>query len=425
VGGDGADEGTRAGSGSTPTDLLRALVVAVVLGAIGALVTVGFVYALEGTLELLWEVLPEALGVDAFAAGYLVPVVLVGALLLGVGRARLGEYPVSLEQAIEDRETRGGFDHRHIWQAVVLSLVSLGFGAALGPEAALVAVVGGLATWIGRALADRSHDEAVIGGISGALGALFSTAGAAALTMDRGSSTVAEVRSGRLWRLVPAVAAGLAGLWVYRLLGPAENYFDIGVPDYHIEAVDLAWALLVTAAGVTGGALFLLLGRATDRLLAPLDARPVLESLVGGVGLALLGTTSSLMLFSGHEGVRTLITDYGDDSVRFLVLAGVGKLVAASLLLSAKWKGGRFFPLMFTGAALGLACSQAIGGIDEVVGLAAGMTGAVAVLLGRPALAALFMVWFFPPPAWPIVAIAAVVGGIAGRRLAPRLAHEG
>jgi H+/Cl- antiporter ClcA len=425
VGPDGPDDGTRASTGSTPIALLRAVVVAVVLGAIGALVTVGFLYALEGTVELLWEVLPEALGVDAFGPGYLVPVVLVGAVLLGVGRARLGEYPVSLEQAMEDRKVRGGFDARHIWHAIVLSLISLSFGAALGPEAALVAVVGGLATWIARALHDRGHDDAVVGGISGALGALFSTAGAAALAMDRRSSTLAEVRSGRLLRLVPAVAAALAGLWVYRLLGSSENYFDIGVPDYRFEAVDLPWALVVTAAGVAAGTLFLLLGRATDRLLAPLDGRPVLESLSGGVGLALLGAASSLMLFSGHEGVETLITDYGDDSLRFLVLAGVGKLALASLLLSAKWKGGRFFPLMFTGAALGLACSQAVGGVDEVVGLAAGMTAPVAVLLGRPVLAALFMIWFFPPPAWPIVAIAAVAGGIAGRRLAPRLSPEG
>jgi hypothetical protein len=47
------------------------------------------------------------------------------------------------------------------------------------------------------------------------------------------------------------------------------------------------------------------------------------------------------------------------------------------------------------------------------------MTAIVGVLLMRPLGAALLMFLFFPPPAWPAVVLAAVLGSILGRRLGP------
>ncbi len=416
-------DGERTVLGHRPSRFLRTLVVAVVLGAFGGLVTVAFVWLLEKIQHVLWTWLPDTLDVDQNTWYFVIPMVLVGAVLLGLARRRLGEYPVNIEQAMEDHARDGEFDHRHIAQATLISLISLGFGAALGPEAALMAILGGISSWVARVIDANTTEEADLSfvGISGAFGALFGVAGSAALTLDPRGDDVADARSGRLLRVIPGLLAALAGLYIYRHLGTADHYFDLGLPSYSFSWSDLAWSVPVTVVGAAVGLAFLGFCRVTDLLLAPLAGRAVLESVVGGLGLALLACWSALVLFSGHQGVDTLIREYGDDSVRFLVLIAVAKLVAASLLLSAKWKGGRFFPLMFVGAAVGLAMSEMTTSIGEVPAIAAGMTVIVGVLIGRPLVAAVFMIFFFPVAAWPVVLVAAVVGGVVGGRLGKRI----
>lgn len=424
MGADRTDPPERRLLGHRPDRLPRTIAVAAALGLAGGVITVAFIRTLEWLQKALFTDLPDALDVDPSAWYFLAPVVLVGAVLLGIARHHLGEYPVTIEQAIEDHKATGSFDTRHIGPAIACSLVSLGFGAALGPEAALMAILGGLGSWIAGVIkADTAEgsDIAFIG-IAGALGGLFSSAGAAALALDPRTSDLEDARAGRLWRVIPGLVAAYAGVLVYRALGSSEHYFDLGLPDADLSASSLAQAVPVAAVGVGLGLGFLALGRLTDRLLAPLAGRPVLESLAGGVGLAVLASASTLILFSGHEGLITLIHDAEQDDTGRLVLLAVGKVVAAALLLSAKWKGGRFFPVMFAGGAVGLALSQAVSGVDEVTALAACMTAAVGVLTARPVVAAVFMVWFFPLAAWPIVLIGAVVGGVAGARLGDRVA---
>ncbi len=65
--------------------------------------------------------------------------------------------------------------------------------------------------------------------------------------------------------------------------------------------------------------------------------------------------------------------------------------------------------------------SQQLANVAEVPAIAAGMTAVVAVLIKRPLAAAIFMVLFFPPAAWPIVVVAAVIGGVAGKRIGTRI----
>lgn len=397
-----------------------------VLGGAGGLVTVAFLRTLGWVKDLVWSEVPGALGTDPAHWSYVVPAVLCGAVLLGLARRHLGEYPVPLDEAIDEHKRTGEFDHRHIGQAIVISLVSLGFGAALGPEAALMAVIGGLGSWVARVidLDTSERREVPFVGVAAALGALFGGAGAAALTLDPRDSGLADARRGRLLRLVPGLVAAAAGLLVYRHLGVHERYFDLGIAGEPVAAVDLAWAMVAIAAGVAAGALFVSGSRVTERLTAGLRGRPVLQSVVGGLVLAALASWSGLVLFSGHEGVEALVHDDGGYTAGFLVLVAVAKLVAAALLLATGWKGGRFFPAMFAGAALGLALSQSLGGVSELVGVAAGMTAVVGLLLGRPVLTALFMVWFFPLDAWPVVVLAAVVAGLAGRVLTARLTSQ-
>ena len=208
---DDADREPRPSGPRRPLDLVRTIVVAAVLGVVGALVTVGFIRAMEEVKDLVFTDLPDALDIQPDNRVFIIVVVVFGGALLGLARKLLGEYPASLEQAIEDHKATGQFDYRHVWQAIVISLISLGFGAALGPEAALMAIVGGLSTWIGLVIEIDRRDQPEVGiiGVAGAMGALFGIGGAA-LTLDPEDDDVDAVRSGRILRLMPGLAAALA-----------------------------------------------------------------------------------------------------------------------------------------------------------------------------------------------------------------------
>ena len=67
-----------------------------------------------------------------------------------------------------------------------------------------------------------------------------------------------------------------------------------------------------------------------------------------------------------------------------LIVLGVAKLFATSLLLATGWKGGYIFPIMFASVALGLAVNLVFPHIPVAVTVAATMAGALVAALRSP-----------------------------------------
>jgi H+/Cl- antiporter ClcA len=398
-------------------DRLRWLVVvagvAVVLGGAGALVTVGFIKVLEWLTDLLWTDLADALGATTGDWQFVIPVCIVGGVAVGMCARFLGDWPKDLEQALADFRRDRTFDYRHLPNSLVASLVALSFGAALGPEAALVAIIGGLSSWIHRiiGLGERAAESLGYVGVMAALGTLFGTAGAAALPLEVGDEPTPLGR--RLVLLLPGVAAAGAGALIFSALSSGEGYFDYTFRAYEFAFSDLLWAVAAAAVGAAVSVALLASSRLVRVPAMRLTARPEVLGALGGLGLGLLASASALVLFSGHDGIQELIDDT-NASTAFLVGISAAKVGAIALLLAAGWKGGRFFPIMFAGAAAGLAIAGAFPDGAAMVGLAGAMTAAVAALIRRPLAAGLLMLFLFPYDLYPVVAVAAVVGaGIA------------
>jgi H+/Cl- antiporter ClcA len=157
---------------------------AIVLGTVVGLATAVFLLIEHWLTELIWEEIPHRLGEFSL---YALVVCTVGGLLVGLCQHFLGDYPKPMREALEDVRTQGGFDVAHVPHGVVSSLVSLSFGGALGPEAALIGLAGGLGTWVARRIkvsARQAHALAYFS-VSGALGAFFrSPFGSAALPLE-------------------------------------------------------------------------------------------------------------------------------------------------------------------------------------------------------------------------------------------------
>ena len=59
-------------------------------------------------------------------------------------------------------------------------------------------------------------------------------------------------------------------------------------------------------------------------------------------------------MFSGEEETAELIANGAEIGFVMLIVLGLAKLIATSLVLATGWKGGYIFPIMFTCVALGL-----------------------------------------------------------------------
>jgi H+/Cl- antiporter ClcA len=392
------------------------VLVAAGLGALGALVTVGFVKLLEELHELLWDDLPDAWNVGATSWKYVVPVCVVGGVVVAFCRRYLGEWPRDLQESLavfrRDRE----FDYRHLPQSLVAALAALVFGAALGPEAVLVALMGGIASWIASVIraGRRATDALEVVGLASALGGLFGTAGAAVIPV---AADEHPRRARVVWLFFPALVAAGAGAWVFSELLEG-GYLDFTLRPYDFAFGDLFWAALATLAGVAVAALLLALLRALRRTVPSLLARPE-AAVVGGLGLGLLAVATSLTLFSGHDGIQIVLDDTDADAW-YLVGVAVAKMAAAALLLATGWRGGRFFPVLFAGAAAGLALSTALPDVPSMVAVAAAMTAGTAVLLRRAVPAAILLMFLFPYDLYPAVVVGALLGAFLGRRLVGR-----
>lgn len=128
----------------------RLIAVAVGVGALLGALTKAVLVLFRAAIAVLWEWLPDRLGADPSSVVYMAVVLGVGGLLVGVGQRYLGSYPEPLETVLDNVRHGAGIDHRTIPKTMANSLAALGFGGPLGPETALVSVIGGVFYWTRR-----------------------------------------------------------------------------------------------------------------------------------------------------------------------------------------------------------------------------------------------------------------------------------
>ena len=149
-----------------------------------------------------------------------------------------------------------------------------------------------------------------------------------------------------------------------------------------------------------------------------------MRGLLGGLGMGLIGALLPLTLFSGESETADLIVHAAEIGVVMLIVLGLAKLFATSLLLATGWKGGYIFPIMFASVALGLAVSLLFPGIPVPVAVAATMAGALVAALKAPLFAALFTTTLVQKETSAVIAVAVVVSALLTALFALRAARR-
>ncbi|MFC8459170.1 ion channel protein [Streptomyces sp. NPDC057242] len=392
--------------------LLPQILPALVVGAGSGLLFLGISALSEELKHVLWEDLPDALGIGGYSSLWMIAVLTATGVAVGLvvwkvpGHAGPDPATTGLGGAPLPAGTVPGL--------LLAGTLALAGGVSLGPENPIIASNIALAYWLGRRAAPAVPGIAWVTLASAAtIGALFGTPVAAALVISE--ALAGHPGPGSLWdRLfAPLLAAG-TGAMTTQLL--AEPTFALGLPPLADPGWgDLLAALVIASVaalfGLAACALFPYVHAAFRRLRHPLLMLPL-----GGLVLGLLGALGGhLTLFKGMEEIKELTANIGGWSSGELAKLAVVKLVALLVAASCGFRGGRIFPAVFIGAAFGLLAQALVPEVHPAVAVSSAVLGVLlattrqgwislfvgAVLASSPAVLALLCLASLP--AWLIV----------------------
>jgi H+/Cl- antiporter ClcA len=349
-------------------DLSRLILRPIGLGVFGGLFGLAYLVVVEVLTDLIWGDWERG---EWFSGRFQVIWIPVAAgLLVGVAYAGF-RLPRRFKGFIEELE-EGRVDPATAPGAVTIALVSLVGGSSLGPEGPLATGVGAFGTWLARRRGEDREGvrESTFVGMCAAFGGLVSTPlGGPLLAFELEHH---QSRDYYFRQLLPGILAGAVGFGImWPVIGaPFVGLFELPRADFR------SWMFLAALGlGLFGAVAGLLMGKAMVlivEVMRSLDARPVMRGLTGGLVVAALGFVMPLTLFSGQEGLASLLEDPASFGVVTLLVLAVLKTIALGASLGAGFYGGPIFPMFFVGGALGAAAHLLFPAIP--LGLAVGST---------------------------------------------------
>jgi CIC family chloride channel protein len=315
----------------------------------------------------------------------------VGGLLSGVATVLIRRWrPREIVDAIEANALYGGkmslIDSANL---ALLTVISSGFGASVGLEAAYTQLGSGMASRFGQILKMRRSDLRTLVGCGAAAGiaAAFNAPLAGAfyafeLVIGNYSPAV----------LAPVSMAALSSTLVVRALYGTESIFGLDA-QVHITGTDFALfaglgvlAAVIAIATMTG---VTRIERFLRRQALPRWVSPA----IGGFVVGMIATIYQEVLGSGHGALQLVL----ENSLPWAVLLGLiaAKGLASAVSVGAGFRGGLFSSSLLLGAVFGGAAVVPLQGalhligfagleLDRVAYMLVGMGAVAAAVVGAP-----------------------------------------
>ena len=407
-----------------PSAYLKLLGIVALLGVVTALITFIFMALVTLGTALIWEQGAAMVGIDPRLFTLLVCT--LGGLLVGLLVKLFGDHTGIFAEVMLEFGKTGRFDYRNAPGIVLTAFVSLIAGGSLGPEAPLADASGGMGTLVADRLKLNEQETRALGfaGVSAMLAAFVTSPfGGPILGLESAQGGTGGKQT-YFWVLFPSLLASAVSTVVFVMLTGAFFQTLYKFPAYTPQLLDLLYGVPLGLVGGAVGLLFMLTLKRLQILFQPMKQHVVLRGLIGGLALGIIGAFLPLVLFSGEEGTTDLITNAAEIGVVMLVVLGLAKLFASTLLLATGWKGGYIFPIMFASVAIGLAVNLIFPAIPIAVTVAATMAGALVAALRAPIYAALFTSALVQVETSPVIAVAVVVSALLTALLALQAARR-
>ena len=366
---------------------------ALILGIASSLVLI-VVMKFASVLQLvLWQRLPGSFGLVPDSPAWIMLILTLTGVLVGLvirySPGHAGPVPAT-EPLISAPVAPGALPG-----LIVALVLGLAGGVSLGPEHPIMAVNIALAVALGSRLMPRvnSLDWTILAS-AGTIGALFGTPVAAALIFSQTLNSSDDVP---LWdRLFAPLMAAAAGSLTTSLF--FHPHFSLPIDHYtQMRLVDIFSGAVVAAIAIAAGMVAVWCLPRLHFLLHRLK-NPVLILGVGGFMLGVLGVIGGpLSLFKGLDEMQQMAFSQTLSATDFFLLAVI-KLAALVVAAACGFRGGRIFPAVFVGVALGLMLHAHVDAVPAAITVSCAILGMVLVVT-RDAWLSLFMAAVVVPDA--------------------------
>ncbi|WP_434669987.1 ion channel protein [Klebsiella sp. B345] len=365
--------------------MLLLAIPAVIIGIASSLVLIVTMKIAAILQHFLWSSVPSGLGIDASGPLWIIAILTLTGIAVGL-IVRFSPGHAGPDPATE--ALIGEPIHTAALPGLVAALVlGLAGGVSLGPEHPIMVMNIALAVAVGSRLFPRvSSLDWTILAASGTIGALFGTPVAAALIF---SQTLNSSNDVPLWdRLfAPLLAAAAGALTTDMFFHPS---FSLPIPVYsQMHLVDIFSGAIVTLIAIAVGMVAVWCLPRLHALMNSLK-NPVLVLGLGGLLLGILGALGGhITLFKGLDEMQQIAVSQTLTSGDFLLIALV-KLAALVIAAASGFRGGRIFPAVFVGVALGLMLHAHVDAVPAAITVSCAILG-MTLVVTRDGWLSLFM----------------------------------
>lgn len=348
---------------------------AVAIGIASSLILIVVMKIASVLQNLLWQRLPGTLGIAQDSPLWIIGVLTLTGIAVGLV-IRFSQGHAGPDPACEPL-IGAPVPPSALPGLIVALILGLAGGVSLGPEHPIMTVNIALAVAIGARLLPRvNRMEWTILASAGTIGALFGTPVAAALIFSQTLNGSSEVP---LWdRLFAPLMAAAAGALTTGLF--FHPHFSLPIAHYgQMEMTDILSGAIVAAIAIAAGMVAVW---CLPRLHAMMHQmkNPVLVLGIGGFILGILGVIGGpVSLFKGLDEMQQMVANQAFSTSDYFLLAVI-KLTALVVAAASGFRGGRIFPTVFVGVALGLMLHEHVPAVPAAITVSCAILGIVLVV---------------------------------------------
>lgn len=348
---------------------------AVAIGIASSLILIVVMKIASVLQNLLWQRLPGTLGIAQDSPLWIIGVLTLTGIAVGLV-IRFSQGHAGPDPACEPL-IGAPVPPSALPGLIVALILGLAGGVSLGPEHPIMTVNIALAVAIGARLLPRvNRMEWTILASAGTIGALFGTPVAAALIFSQTLNGSSEVP---LWdRLFAPLMAAAAGALTTGIF--FHPHFSLPIAHYgQMQMTDILSGAIVAAIAIAAGMVAVW---CLPRLHAMMHQmkNPVLVLGIGGFILGILGVIGGpVSLFKGLDEMQQMVANQAFSTSDYFLLAVI-KLAALVVAAASGFRGGRIFPAVFVGVALGLMLHEHVPAVPAAITVSCAILGIVLVV---------------------------------------------
>ena len=348
---------------------------AVAIGIASSLILIVVMKIASALQNLLWQRLPGTLGIAQDSPLWIIGVLTLTGIAVGLV-IRFSQGHAGPDPACEPL-IGAPIPPSALPGLIVALILGLAGGVSLGPEHPIITVNIALAVAIGARLLPRvNRMEWTILASAGTIGALFGTPVAAALIFSQTLNGSSEVP---LWdRLFAPLMAAAAGALTTGLF--FHPHFSLPIAHYgQMEMTDILSGAIVAAIAIAAGMVAVWCLPRLHSMMHQMK-NPVLVLGIGGFILGILGVIGGpVSLFKGLDEMQQMVANQAFSTSDYFLLAVI-KLAALVVAAASGFRGGRIFPAVFVGVALGLMLHEHVPAVPAAITVSCAILGIVLVV---------------------------------------------